>query len=257
MTFKFSENETVEDIEDVDANLRAFYHKPEGAETYSVREELQSSAAAWDGLSGANQKIRKDNKALLGKQTDLSALSEYGDSTDSILASFTSQKQELSDALEAKKGAVNPEKLRTQILEGFAEKEKQYVAKTEALQSQLYNTLVTSEVQSAISKEKGDMDLLTPFVTSQVNMVEYNGQLVARVMDSDGEVKFGATGTEMTVQELVSNMKKDKKFAKLYESDALNGGGPPPNQLNSSGPRNTAQRTATDKISAGLAKMSS
>ena len=253
MPFKFSENETVDDITDVDENLRPFYSEGEDGK-HTIREEFKATTASWDGMVTANTRIRKDNKSLQGSKVDLSPLSAYGATVTEIAEAFATEKQGLSDIIDKKKDAPNPEKIKKQMAESFAEKEKSYKAKNDALQSQLYATLITNEVQSAISAEKGDAELLLPFVTNQVKMVEVNGQQAARVLDSDGDSRYGATGSEMTVRELVSSMRKDKKFAKLFMADVKQGGGPPSNQLPTSGPRGKANLSPAEKIQAGMEK---
>lgn len=252
MTFKFKDNQTVEDITTVDENLRPLYVQGEDGK-YTVRAEFQVTASAWDGLATANGRIRKDNKDLQAANVDLSPLSSFGTNVNEILESFTAQKQELSDALDKNKDAPNPDKIKKQLSEAFSEEKKVFQAKNEALQSQLYSTLITKEVMSALTAEKGDVKLLQPFMLSQIQMREENGKQVARVMDGDGDVRYGPTGSEMTVRELAANMRKDKDYAKLFESEQKQGGGPPANRLPTAGPNSTAKRSPTDKIKAGLA----
>lgn len=237
MTFKFGENETVTDIEAVDDNLRAFYQKNEGEDGgYTLREDLKGAAAAWDGINGANANIRKENKTLKTGKVDLSVFSDYGDTPETILASFTTQKKELSDALDKKEGHVNPEKIRVEMKKQHQAELEQSNARADKYKDQLYTTLVVNKALEAIAAHKGDPEILLDFVTKQVKVEDVDGKLVPRVIDKDGDHRIGGAGSLMTVPELVKSMKGEKKYAKLFDAEVRPGSGAPANRQSSGGP---------------------
>lgn len=255
MTFKFSENETVTDIEAVDENLRGFYVKNEETEEYVIQEGLKGAAAAWDGINGANANIRKENKTLKGGKVDLSGLSEYGSTPAEILESFTNRTKEMSDALDKKEGYVNPEKIRVEMKKAHTAEMEAANKRADSYKSQLYNTLVTNEAMKAINEHKGNAELLLGFVTKQVVMKDIDGRLEPHVIDDDGDRRMGGAGSYMTVAELVKNMKGEKKFAALFDANVNNGSGPPNDRHNQGGPRpKGAKRSPADKLQDALNK---
>lgn len=236
MPFKFSENETVTNLEDVDEELRVFY-APSSTEdgTYAIREELRAAASSWDNVQTANQSIRTENKTLRKGRVDLSPLSEYGEAPEEIATTIKGRIQELSDALDKKKDLVNPEKIRTEMKRAHQEEMNKVLAQTNAYKDQLYTHLVKNKAHEAISEFKGDQELLMGFVTKQVKIIDEDGKLVPRVVDEEGEPRIGGAGSFMTVKELVKSMKGEKKYAKLFEAEVKPGSGANPNRVSGAG----------------------
>lgn len=251
MAFKFSDNETVTNIEDVPNELRVYYGQGTDG-SFALKDDMKAAATAWDGMANANAKIRQDNKELQKGKIDLSPLSEFGATPQEIREAFNARISEMSDVIESKKDAVNPDKLRKQMTEAFEEKERLLVGRNEALQGQLYTTLVVNEAHKAISEHKGDAHLLMGFITESVKTVEENGKLVARVFDAEGDVRLGGTGLPMTVSERVAEMKRDPRYSKLFEADAKPGSNPPPNRLPGGMPAQKKDKSSVEKIAAGL-----
>lgn len=254
MTFKFSENETVTDIEAVDENLRPFYVKNEGDEAYTIQESLIGVAKAWDGINTANASIRKENKNLSTGKIDLSGLSDYGTNPKEILETFNAKTKELSDALDKKEGHVNPEKIRVEMKKAHSAELDQVSKRAESYKTQLYDTLVNNVAMQAIVEHKGNADLLMGFVTKSVVMKDVDGKLEPWVIDEDGDRRMGGAGSYMTVPELVKNMKGEKKFAALFDANVNNGSGPPNSRQSGGPPEKGAKRNASDRIQGALEK---
>jgi len=245
MTFKFSENEEVEDLSTVDETLRGFYVKKEDSNVFVINESLKAAAVSWDGMVGANATIRKENKQLKIGKVDLSVLSDYGTTPEEILEKFNSQKKELSDALDGKKDHVNPEKIRKEMKKSHDAELEQANKRADKYKDQLYDTLVTNVALSAINEHKGNAELLLGFVTKQVRMEDVDGKLVPRVIDEDGDHRIGGAGSLMTVAELVKDMRSQKKYGALFEADVNNGSGPPNNRSSSGGPPSKGEKLSS------------
>ena len=94
MLFDFTKNRTVETLETVPVNCQAFYEEMQGKEEadpveYKLRTDAQTVAAVAviTGQNKALGKVRDEvTAAKAAKGVDLSALSTYGDSVDSIEA---------------------------------------------------------------------------------------------------------------------------------------------------------------------------
>ncbi len=255
MTFIFSKNETVTTLDDVDENLRPFYTANEAEDGFVIKPDLVEVSKAWDGINNANVAIRKENKGLSGKKIDLSGLSDYGATPAEILEAFTGQKKELSDALDKKEGHVNPEKIRVEMKKAHTVDLDVANKRADSYKTQLYDTLVTNVAMAAINEHKGNAKLLIGFVTNQVKMKDIDGKLEPHVIDEDGDRKMGGAGSYMTVAELVKNMKGDKTFAALFDSEVNTGSGPPSNRTPQGGPAPKGDKmTAGDRIQRGLDK---
>ena len=257
MPFKFSENLEADTLESIDETFRPFYEEtPEGK--FVVSEKFKAMAGGWDGMSNSVEATRKENKELKGSRVDLSGLSEYGSTVDEIKAAFDGKVKELSDVIDSKKDLVNPEKIREQMREGISADLKAKDERIQGLEDQLYTTLVTNEAMTAISAEKGNTTLLMPWIQKSVKMFEQDGKLIPRVVDAEGEIRYGSTGNPMTVREYVQGMKKDKTFAQLFEADQLPGSGKKPSNLPTGSPNpggHQRMQSAADKIQAGIDKM--
>jgi hypothetical protein len=257
MTFIFGQNETVTDLDAVDENLRPFYAKEEGAEEYTIKEDLVGVAKAWDGINNANSSIRKENKALSTGKIDLSGLSDYGTTPAEILEAFNGKTKELSDALDKKENHVNPEKIRVEMKKAHGVELDTAHKQRDSYKSQLYTTLVTTEAMKAINEHKGNAKLLLKFVTEQVIMKDVDGKLEPHVMDEDGDRRMGGAGSYMTVPELVKNMKGDKDFAALFDAEVKAGSGPPSGRASSGGPAAKGGKiTPSQRLQGALDKLS-
>lgn len=255
MTFKFSENETITDIETVDSNLRGAYMKTEEG-TYALKEDFKELAAAWDGMAEVNAKVRQENKTLTKSAPDLSPLADWGKTPAEVRETFLAKQKELSDALD-KRSEVNPEKIRNEMAKTFESEKQELLTRTESLNAQLYETLVTKEATQAIAAEKGNVKLLMPFVANRVKMFEEKDaqgkvKVVARVIDEDGDMVVASTGVPQTVTGLVQAMKKDTDYAQLFEASQKTGGGTPPNGMRTGGSISKAKETRASRIEKGL-----
>jgi len=246
MTFIFGQNETVTNLDGVDENLRPFYTANEAEDGFVIKPDLVEVSKAWDGINNANVAIRKENKGLSGKKVDLSGLSEYGTTPAEILEAFKGRTKELSDALDKKEGHVNPEKIRVEMKKTHKAEMDVANKRADSYKTQLYDTLVKNVAMAAINEHKGNAKLLLGFVENQVEMKDIDGKLEPHVMDEDGDRKMGGAGSYMTVAELVKNMKGDKTFAALFDSEVNTGSGPPSNRSPQGGPA-----AKGDKISSG------
>jgi hypothetical protein len=95
-----------------------------------------------------------------------------------------------------------------------------------------------------------------PHVKAHVKVVaDEAGNYGVRVVDAQGNVRFGANAQEMGIGDLVKEMKADKTFAGAFESEAKGGTGTPPRNVPSNmRPGNQkGEMTPDQKMAAGLA----
>ena len=95
-----------------------------------------------------------------------------------------------------------------------------------ALMAQLNAELVTRAAVQAISSAKGNVDLLLPHVTSQLQMSQQGDGFVVRVVGRDGRERVGGpNGEPMTIAQLVETMRSQDAFAPAFAASTSGGAG--------------------------------
>jgi hypothetical protein len=260
MDFLFSENKEVQSLDKVPTDFQGLY-KQDG-DKYVLDTEntaTKSAVSAITRLGEALKASRAESKSFKGQKVDLSSLSDFGTSPEEILASFKTKTEELEGKLAGNDEAkLNLDKVREDLAKGHAKDMEGMKFKNTALGTQLNKVMVESVAKSAVNEAKGDVDLLMPFVTTQVRNVEENGEFKVFVVDPQGDKRYsGVTGEPMSIVELVSEMKGSDKYAKLFTSEQKSGGGMPPGSSNKSlGTQkpNQGDLSPVDKIAEGLKK---
>lgn len=245
----------IKSVDDVGAAYRWMY-KQEGdvfkldTENAAAIENLK----VVNGLEQALKRSRKDVDEAKKLKVDISPLSEYGLTTEEIKASFEKKKTELEEQIKG----VNVNKIREGIIGEYAPKLTALEQENKSVLEQLQEELVSRQAVSAISAEKGDVELLMPHLQKQVKVLKKDGKLTVNVVDEAGETRYtGATPT--TITELVKEMKADKRYGKCFDSEAPAGTGtrpvtkPTPTYNNTSRGMGAGTKP-NDKIAAGIRK---
>lgn len=271
MKFDFNANKKVAKIEDVPESFRGLYKATEDKTGFELRNDdpgITSAINAVTGLNAALQASRTEaeeaKKAVATAKVDLTPLQEFGTDPTSIAAAVKTKLTQMQEMV-AQGAKVDVEGQLKKLREEMAKAhgiELDSVKKTaQDLQGQLESVLVDSQITNAVAQHPGaDPELVQPFVRKFVKVVIQDGKRRAVVVDAAGNTQYSMkrAGQEMDISELVENMKKDAKYARLFPSVAPVGGGTPPAH---SGPGNapsipaskTGTQSASDKIQAGLA----
>lgn len=260
MPFDFSKNQTVESIDSVPPDFQPFYKEAEdgGFELDSENPVVAKSVTVITGLNKALGKARKEVKDAAGSAVDLTPLAEFGDSPEAILETFQSKIDEVSKS----KGKASAEDLQRQLDKARADWEKassaekeKLTTRAEGLLSHLRKHLVENALTQAMIEEGvDDPELLMPHVLPSVSAREENGDFVVRVVDEEGDIRHGSTGSEMTLIERVREMKGMDKYGRFFKSEAPKGGGTPPGSGSRRPPQTPEKMSPTDKIKVGLDK---
>jgi hypothetical protein len=243
----------VESLDKVPENLRPLYVTEAKDGKYGIRPEFVSIAESINGFNKANKTLRTEVSTLKSSKVDLSPLAEYGNSPEEIAKTVTARITEAGG-----KQAVDAQKkvdaATASLKEAHAAELKKHAERNTGLQGQLYKLLVENQATAAVVEAKGIPDLLLPFIKNQVKVAEENGELVVQVVDAKGELRYGGTGSPMTIKELVSEMKGQEKFGRLFESEQQKGGtGMNPNGARRQPTQQQGELSANDKIAKGLA----
>lgn len=94
-------------------------------------------------------------------------------------------------------------------------------------QNQLQDAIVNTRIVEAIVAEGGNVNLLIPHVKTQVKMVKgSNGKWKPEVVKEDGTVRIGDnSGNDMTIVQLVQEMKAQDTYAAAFPGVQSSGGG--------------------------------
>ena len=250
MDFEFTE---VDVIDKVPEQFRGLYKQIEDKK-FNLDPAFKGVADAVNGLNKSLKAAREESKRKT--PIDLSLLHDYGDTVEAIKAGIETKVKALQDEI-AKGGEakLNLDKVRAEMAEANSKALKQAGLRSEALQNQLYQLMVENAATAAVAELKGVPDLLLPFIKNQVKVVDQDGAFKVFVVDAQGDQRYsGVTGQPMTIKELVTEMKANEKYGRLFESEAAPGGGMKPGGGTRAPLPTGMQLTANEKIAAGLAK---
>lgn len=231
--FDFEKNGDLETLDNVPEDFRSLYSEREGRFVLNTEDETVGPALkALTGASKALRQARSDAEKARGQRIDLSPLADYGTTVDEILTSFTTRYDELQEQLKDKDGnQINVEKLKATLAEKHGNEIKTKNDQIEKLTGQIQSLVIDTDARRAIldNDPAVDIDIVLPFVSGQVKVIDSDGKPAARVVDEDGEIRMSpVTGEPMTIDELVKGMKKSEKFGVFFKSDAPKGAGSNP-----------------------------
>jgi F0F1-type ATP synthase membrane subunit b/b' len=260
MEFSFNENQSVDSDQFatvVPADFQGLYVEKDGKHVLDTENPV--TGAAVSAVTRLNKSLvasRAEAKALKGKTADLSVLSEFGDTPEAILEGMQGKIDEIKAASKTKGGEElerRVSKIKEDLQTAHNSEKEGLTKRIEALTGQLYEHLVTSAATSALAEAKAiDVDLVLPHLVGQIKVSEEDGKFVVNVVDGAGDPRYsGTTGAPMTVDELVGEMKGNKKYEPLFASEAhTGGGGQPTHRAGVRVPQ--GEKTSLQKIAAGV-----
>jgi len=134
--------------------------------------------------------------------------------------------------------------------------------KSNKLQAGLERALIRSEAIAAIAELKGAPDLLLSTIMAQCRLKETpldggETEYSAVVLDEARNTRIGdANGKDMTIAQLVGEMKASDKYARAFDGTQESGGGKPSERGQPQTPQApTGDKSKTEKVRAGLLAM--
>lgn len=253
--FNLLENKTVQTLDGVPADFQPFYKQTENG--YTIDDEnaaVKSAFSIITGLANSLNTARGEADRYKSQVVDLSPLSDYGDNPTSIKTAISTKLEELQNQLAGNEDAkLNLETIKADLAKGHAKEVEKKDARITALLGQLENLLLTNEATRAISDAKGDVDLLMPWIRQNAKTIEEDGLFKVFVVDQDGNRRYSASsGSPMSINELVTEMKGQPKYARLFESETRHGGGMNPNSTNKAPGPQKKDMSPSEKIAYGL-----
>jgi len=257
MDFDFSANLHVDAIEVVPKDFQGLYKKAPEGEGFVLDSDnaaVKSAVAAIGGLNAALKKARADAKQK--QAVDLGPLTEYGATPAEIAEAVKAKLAELEGKVKQSPDAkAELERMKAAMIQTHGKEKEELQKKIKSLEEQLDDHIVGDVAGKAIAEAKGDAVLLMPFVKGRVRVQEIEGRRVAVVVDDGGSVRFsGKTAAQMTINELVAELKGNPTYGKLFASEAREGSGHRAGEARGEVRHSQNERTMTpvQRIKAGL-----
>lgn len=216
----------LKNLDDTHESLHDLYEKQEDGSFKLIPPEGFVAADGVEDVGGLKSALNKtrDEKRESGRK--LKALQEKYAGFD--VDDYEKLKGLETDAATAKLEAAGEwekikEQMTTQHAESLSVKDKEIARVTR----QLEKVEVDSKVIAAISKAGGNVELLTPHVRSRLQL--NTDDFTVTVLDSDGKTpKVDGDGNPVTMDALVSEMRKSETYAGAFKASEQSGSGSDP-----------------------------
>lgn len=201
----------VETLDNIPEPLREMYAEADGGGYQLQVEGIEDTT----GLKTALQKERENARKAAAQAKQWERIGKTPD--------------EIAEMLEAQSNPPKPTKdesaaLREQFQKQLAAKDEQIGTVKKTLEKQL----VDAAAVQAIAAANGIPELLLPHVKSRVRVIESEGEYRVQVLDSNGTPLINNKGSDMTITELVSEMRQSDVFAPAFRGSGAQGSGTPP-----------------------------
>jgi len=237
----------IDTLDGLDETMTSFYKKQDNGK-YALSVDGVENLAEMNGLVST---MKKEREARRASEERLKALEEQykGVDLDQIgsLSGMTKEEAKaLKDELKEFKAAQEKQKkqklkkeeqwekleeeLRGQQTELIQKTEEKYLSQIESLKTQmseidqkkeqeiakrqqsLEKHLKREGIISSLAKAEGNVTILEPHISPQVQVLEENGEFVNRVVDTKGNVRYSNTGEAMSIDDLVTELSQKPEF---------------------------------------------
>ena len=194
--------------------------------------KLQNALQAARGERDDAQKLLKGFKDEEGNLLDITALNSSLGELESLKAAG-GDKDELLKTLEENLKTSYQERER-QLAAKHSEETTDYNQRLEHLQKQLHSNILVNEATKAITSAGGNPEVLLPHIERYMKAeeVDVNGEMQVKysVVDPTTKQKRISTAAgssdDMSLAELVGEIKENKTFASCFKAPASGTGGP-------------------------------
>jgi hypothetical protein len=203
-------NELLDKVEDAPENLREFYVKNKDG-----KFEF-NPAAAVSGVKKNRDEILAEKRTLLEKykEVDLDAYNTW-------------RKEQEENKTKTQKDKGDWEAREASLTEAHRKELEKEQKRNEAIFKSLDKQLIENTTLAALNEAKViavKTKVLLPHVKSQLKVIEVDGEYVARVIDGSGKVRYH-NGSEMTIAQLVAEIKADEAFSDCFQAETAKGSG--------------------------------
>lgn len=249
-------------LEDAPENVRSLYRAgtaQEDAEGKFVLDVEPVEGFALENVEGLKSALASERSEHVQSKQKLKAF----EGIDPTKAKDAIAKVEELGTLDPKKDVdrLVDEKVQAQLTQVNERHQGETTKLTKRIESRdalLRRTLVEDAAIKAVTAEKGDPDLLLPHVLPSIQLDleedEESGDIKPKikVIDAKGNIRIGdSQGGNMTIDQLVGEMKKHEKFSRLFEGSGHTGTGdnPPRKPNGNGGAQKLSQMSRKDRAS--------
>lgn len=237
----------LENIADAPEAVRDFYSEQDGKFVLNVEPVGGYALEDVSGLKSALGKERTTREALekqvvrfkdIDPDKAMSALQELEE-----LRAIDPTK-EADKIADSKFNAA-----KAQLLEKHEGELKARDERSKHLSGTIDHLLREQRATTALAEAKGAVELLLPHVLKNTRTVERDGGFEVEVVDPDGNVRIDGKGNNMSIKDLVAEMRQSDLYGRAFEASGKNGTGMAPNS-GSGGGTGTLKRSkmsAADK----------
>jgi hypothetical protein len=248
----------VEDIESVDESVRGFYVEDNGVFRLDVEPVNGFALENVDGLKSALTKERGAVKDLTKKVTKYEKDFEGIDLEEYQTVKTKYEEWSKIDPV-AKADELAEEKAKEKISKKQKEWQKQFEtevngreSRIQELTKQLHGVMINGAAVKALADNgAGDsIDLLLPHVLKSTRLAEDNGKVIVEVVDEDGNPRVRSDGRNMTIDDLIPEMKT--KWPNAFVAKVKSGGGSQPSKPAASSEKSADEMSTIELYRLGL-----
>src|SRR5690606_7438402 len=108
--------------------------------------------------------------------------------------------------------------------------------------------LIDAEATSALAEAKGSVDLLLPHIRNAARVVEReDGSFGVEIASKEGGPRVNGSGQNMTIKELVQEMRQSEVFGRAFDASGQSGTGKVPGATGGTGALKRSQMTPDQK----------
>lgn len=263
----FVKNAIVDDVAVVPEQFRGLYVKDDATGKFKIGDVAKPLVDMYVGVNTSYEKAKKDlatsNNESAARRVAVTGVVELAkklgiegvDETNPATALDTFTTELISKVKGGKDLTVNLENIKKEY-EGKnkAITDAASTAQTKMLGS-LQKHMIGSAVNAAMAKHQGNPALLTDMITGRAKVVQDGEEYVVRIMDESGSPRSNGAGGWLDIDGFVGELKGNTAYAGAFASEQKGGNGTKPGASNQkTQTNNTTEKTAVEKINAGLTK---
>lgn len=271
MEFEFELDGTVENLDTVPSAFQHMFEKTDNG--FRVAEAHHGAAKVFNGLNSNLTNARKTtsskNEEAAARRKEAQRLQdgfrELGitsfdndDEFETALKEFQANAKKGKNSADVETQLAN---LRAQMTDAHQKALGSKDKEVETLESELRHLLVDSQFTSALAAQEATalgIKSLPKLVSDNIKVVRSDdGRRQVNIVDDRGNTLYTPAGDPLGIADYVKSLKENEEYGPFFKSKVPGGGGTGPikkPQLPSH-QRDQSERSAVDKISAGLARL--
>ena len=237
----------IDNIESAPEAVREFYTEKDGKFVLSVEP---AGGYALEDVSGLKSALGKERTTRETLEKQVVKFKDIDPEKALEAMARLEELQAIDPNKEADKIADSKfNAAKAQLLEKHGNELKSRDERVKHLSGTIDNLLREQRATTALAEAKGAVELLLPHVLKNTRTVEKDGKFEVEVIDSEGNVRIDGKGNNMSIKDLVAEMRQSEVFGRAFEASGVNGTGKAPTNGSGGGPGalKRSKKSAADK----------